>query len=226
MPELRVDAVELAYGAEEARVQALDGVSVAPSPGCLTLLAGPSGSGKTSLLSVMGALVRPDAGRVWIDGCEVGSLAEQARARFRLEKIGFVFQAFRLLKALSAEENVALPLVLLGQKESPARACARRVLDRLGLEGRYAAMPAHLSGGEKQRVAIARALASDPPIVLADEPTASLDSANGAIVAGWLREIAEREGRIVVVVSHDERLIPVAHQTVRLRDGRIVKDSE
>ncbi len=222
MPNLQVYGIKLAYGADEERIQALDDVTLAPAAGQLTLLAGPSGSGKTSLLSVMGCLVTPDSGQVKINGSDVTCLPEAGKTRFRLEKIGFVFQAFRLLKALTAEDNIMVPLVLQGTPEAAARERARDLLNGLGLENRRTAMPENLSGGEKQRVAIARALATDPPIVLADEPTASLDSANGLKVAEILQQIAENENRVVVAVSHDERLARYAHRTVHMRDGRIL----
>ena len=222
MPELQVNEIRLTYGTGEERVQALDDVTLAPAAGQFTLLAGPSGSGKTSLLSVMGCLVTPDSGRVEINGSDVTSLPEAGKTRFRLEKIGFVFQAFRLLKALTAEDNIIIPLVLQGTPEKAARDRARDLLNRLGLENKRSSMPEQLSGGEKQRVAIARALAADPPIVLADEPTASLDSANGLKVAEILQQTAENEERVVVAVSHDERLARFAHRTVHMQDGRIM----
>lgn len=219
MPELIVNEASVAYGHDAARVQALNRVSFAPAAGRFTLLSGPSGSGKTTLLSVMGCLLTPDSGQVRVDGIEVTRLTEAERAAFRLSKIGFVFQAFRLLKALTAEDNVAFPLVLQGMAADVARDRARQLLQGLGLEKRRRSMPMDLSGGEKQRVAIARALVTDPPIVLADEPTASLDTANGLQVAAILRQIAENEGRIVVAVSHDERLARFAHRSVHMQDG-------
>jgi putative ABC transport system ATP-binding protein len=222
VPELTLANVRLAYGEEEERVQALRGVTLAPPTGCFTLLVGPSGSGKTSLLTVMGCIVSPDQGSVRINGIEVTGMSEAKRAEIRLASIGFVFQAFRLMRSLTAEENVALALCIRGSNTASALKGARALLDEFGLLPKARLRPDHLSGGEKQRVAIVRALIGDPEILLADEPTASLDSENGLQVAALLRRIAEERGRIVVVVSHDERLMPFAHNTVNMRDGQIV----
>jgi ABC-type lipoprotein export system ATPase subunit len=224
VPEVIVEQVSVAFGGHAGGTRVLDRTSLVPAAGAMTLLVGPSGSGKTTLLSVMGLILTPDAGRVVMNGVDVGRLGQAERSAFRLRNIGFVFQAFRLLKALSAEDNVALPLLLQGASAPVALARARRLLVQLDLAHRLGAYPSQLSGGERQRVAIARALVADPGVILADEPTASLDSVNGLAVAALLGQIAEREGRIVVVVSHDERLARHAHRTIRMVDGRICED--
>lgn len=226
MPELKVDNIWLGYGRDEERVQALAGISLAIHPRQFTLLVGPSGSGKTSLLSVIGCLLSPDTGSVLIDGTDITKLPEGDRADVRLRRIGFVFQAFRLLKSLNAVDNVALPLSLQGVPRQDALARARSLLETLGLERKLGAMPSHLSGGEKQRVAIARALVADPSILLADEPTASLDSRNGKLIGEILSRIAVHECKIVIAVSHDERLSRYADRIVHLQDGKILEDSQ
>lgn len=224
MPEVLVEEVSVAFGKQGGATRVLDRASLVPAAGAMTLLVGPSGSGKTTLLSVMGLILTPDDGRVVMNGVDVGRLGQAERSAFRLRNIGFVFQAFRLLKALNAEDNVALPLLLQGASASIALERARRLLVQLDLAHRLGAYPSELSGGERQRVAIARALVGDPGVILADEPTASLDSANGLAVAALLAQIAQRDGRIVVVVSHDERLVRHAHRTIRMIDGRITED--
>ena len=217
-----VKNVTLCYGPASNRFRALDDVSLDFAPGSLTVVSGPSGSGKTSLLSVMACLVSPDAGSVAIDGQDTGKLNQSGRARLRAEKIGFVFQAFRLFKSLSALENVELGARIAG--EPPNRSLARARLIEFGLGHRLDECPDALSGGEKQRVAIARALIHDPPIILADEPTASLDSHAGERICELLRRVAEELGRTVVVVTHDQRWAGFANRIVTLSDGRVVED--
>lgn len=222
MPELAVENVALSYGKDEALVHALRGVTLGLGKGCFTLLVGPSGSGKTSLLTVLGCIVSPSSGSVILDGQEVSQCSPQRLAQLRRDKIGFVFQSFRLMAALNALENVMLALEIRQVRD--ARARAMDALDYLGLAGKAHLQACHLSGGEKQRVAIARAIAADPPILLADEPTASLDSENGLRVAALLMQVAQERGKIVVAVSHDDRLRRFAHRTVQIRDGAIIED--
>jgi putative ABC transport system ATP-binding protein len=212
--------VELGFGAGEARVSALRRVHLTLPPGRLTLITGPSGGGKTSLLSVIGALIRPDAGSIMIGGTELTTLSVGALAEFRRRHVGFVFQAFRLMRSLSAEENILLSLSLKNVSNPAARAQA--VLEMVGLTGRRRLRPDSLSGGEKQRVAVARALAHEPDVFLADEPTASLDAENGAKIMAMIYDLARRPGRIAVVVSHDERVRAYADQIVRFEDGQVI----
>lgn len=222
MRDLAVVDVNLSYGKDESRVHALRGVTLSVDPGQFTLLVGPSGSGKTSLLTVFGCIVSPDSGSVILDGQDVNNFSPDQLAAERRSKIGFVFQSFRLMESLSAVENVMLGLEIRQIKNT--RVCAMKALDYLGLKTKAQLKSVHLSGGEKQRVAIARAIASSPAVVLADEPTAALDSENGLKVAELLMQIAEEQKKIVVAVSHDERLRRFAHRTIEIQDGKIVGD--
>jgi putative ABC transport system ATP-binding protein len=224
--QLAMEQVSVTYGAGREAVRALDGVSVAFRTGQLSLVMGPSGSGKTTLLAVLGCLLRPDKGQVQVNGLPVGELSEEARGRIRRGQIGYVFQAFRLFRSLSALENVLMALDVDGQRGCHAQQKAEQALVKAGLPDKWRLRPNELSGGEKQRVAVARALANDPPIILADEPTASLDSRAGEQVAALLQKLALDDGRAVVVVSHDARWLSVCHRVIEMRDGRIVADQE
>jgi putative ABC transport system ATP-binding protein len=224
-PILAVQDASVAYGAANARVQALAGVSLAFAPATVTLIMGPSGSGKTTLLTVLGCLLRPDSGRVFIEGNEAGKLTESQRTVVRRRKIGFIFQAFRLFRSLNALENVMLAAEIAGAADMPAmRQRARQLLDRFGMSQKLTLKPKALSGGEKQRIAIARALLCKPRILLADEPTASLDSQAGRQICEILQSLAAQDEHTVVVVSHDPRWEKFAHRTVELEDGRVVDD--
>lgn len=224
--QLAMEQVSVTYGAGREAVRALDGVSVAFRTGQLSLVMGPSGSGKTTLLAVLGCLLRPDAGQVQVNGFPVDALSEEARGRIRRGQIGYVFQAFRLFRSLSALENVLMALDVGGQGGRRAQQKAEQALVKAGLPDKWRLRPNELSGGEKQRVAVARALANDPPIILADEPTASLDSRAGEQVAALLQKLALDDGRAVVVVSHDARWLSFCHRVIEMRDGRIVADQE
>lgn len=219
MPDcnLAVKNVKVLYGPKNARTAALDDVSLDFFRGELTLVMGPSGSGKTTLLSLLGCLRSADQGSVFVEGREVNRLSERERCRLR-RRIGFIFQAFRLFHSLPALENVTMSGDISGVGSAKA---ARSLLELLGLGSKLHLKPDALSGGEKQRVAIARALISDPPVVLADEPTASLDFQSGQKISDILRRIAVEQNRTVVVVSHDQRWIPFAHRIVHLEDGRV-----
>ena len=220
-PSVSVRNISKTYAQGEAAMRALDGVDLDVGRGELVLLMGPSGSGKTTLLSIMGCILRPSAGTVRILDRDVSSLPERELPRVRLENIGFVFQGFNLFPTLTAQANVALALDLHGVARPEASRRAAALLDRVGLGAKRAAYPADLSGGQKQRVAIARALAGDPPVVLADEPTAALDTHSGHVVMGLLRALAHERGRAVVIVSHDTRMLGYADRIVQLEDGRI-----
>ena len=212
------------YAQGEAAMRALDGASLDIEAGELMLLVGPSGSGKTTLLSVVGCILRPSAGSLRILGDEVTRMRERDLPAIRRECIGFVFQAFNLFPTLTALQNVTLALDLKGESGRPARDRAAQLLDEVGLASKRDAYPADLSGGQKQRVAIARALAGDPPIILADEPTAALDSQSGRAVMNVLQRLARERDRAVVIVTHDNRMLGYADRTVRMEDGRIVSD--
>jgi putative ABC transport system ATP-binding protein len=190
------------------------------------MVMGPSGSGKTTLLSVLGCLIRPDSGRVFVNGQETGCLNERARTVVRRKQIGFIFQAFRLFHALPAFENVMMAAEVAGERTAERKETARRLLKVLGLGDKLRLKPDDLSGGEKQRVAIGRAVLQNPPILLADEPTASVDTQTGKTICQILRKFADEQQRIVVLVSHDPRWQAFAHRTVVLEDGRVVDDRE
>jgi putative ABC transport system ATP-binding protein len=222
VPRIVIENLEIAYGEGASRTPALRGINLSLEPNTLTLLMGPSGSGKTSLLTILGALAKPDSGRVMIDDIDLIQMSEGARAEFRRVNIGFIFQSFRLMNALTAEENIRMSLTMRGIPK--ARDITHAALDAVGLDHKRSLLPKELSGGEKQRVAVARALAHRPSIILADEPTASLDSGNGARVADLLRSALSEAGRLVLVVTHDDRLVRAAHRMVRIEDGRILKD--
>ncbi len=225
LPEmLKAENVSVEYGNGRAMAYALEDVSVAFHKGKLTLLMGPSGSGKTTLLSVLGCLVTPNKGQVSVLGNEVTHLPESQKTDLRRQKIGYVFQAFRLFRALTAIENILLAMELSGRTGRQAREAAQAALAAVGLENKGHLLPKEMSGGEKQRVAIARALINDPPIILADEPTASLDSKSGNQVAELLLSLAEKENRLVVVVSHDNRWLPLCHRKVVLQNGCLIGD--
>jgi putative ABC transport system ATP-binding protein len=200
------------------------GVSLAVPKGCLAVLAGPSGSGKTTLLQLAGLLDQPDEGAVLLNGQEVSSLSERERCDLRLRHLGFVFQAFNLVPVLSALENVMLPLQLQGLAEDEARRRAGAALDRVGLADRLHHRPGQLSGGQQQRAAIARALAPDPLLVLADEPTASLDHAHGGPLMDLMAELAAERGATFLVASHDPAVIARANHVFRLADGRLIEE--
>ena len=200
------------------------GVSLTVPKGCLAVLAGPSGSGKTTLLQLAGLLDQPDAGNVLLDGQEVSSLPERERCGLRLSRLGFVFQAFNLVPVLTALENAMLPLQLRGLTEGAARHRAEAALARVGLSDRLHHRPGQLSGGQQQRAAIARALAPDPLLVLADEPTASLDHAHGGPLMDLMAELAAERDTTFLVASHDPAVIARADHVFRLADGRLIEE--
>jgi putative ABC transport system ATP-binding protein len=223
---LAVENARLSFGKGNARVRALRGVSTSFKAGTLSVVMGPSGSGKTSLLSLLGCLLSPDDGKVFVEGVAVQGLNEEQKTELRRKKIGFVFQTFRLLRSISAIENVALGLEIRDPKQQDRMTPARELLVQFGLGGKLNREPDGLSPGEKQRVAIARALAGNPPVLLADEPTASLDASAGKQICQILRSQAEQNGKTVVVVSHDPRWQEYASHTVVLSDGEIQHDRQ
>jgi putative ABC transport system ATP-binding protein len=218
-------SVEKIFGAGASAARALNGVDLEVAPGEVVLLMGPSGSGKTTLLSIIGCILRQTAGRVRVCGKDVAELGRRDLAKLRLRKIGFVFQDFNLLPALSAVENVEMPLELAGLRGERARRQALEALAKVGLESKVGALPADLSGGEKQRVAIARALINQPSLLLADEPTAALDFGHGREILERLRDSAHQKGCGVVIVPHDSRAREFADRIVCLEDGRLAPDT-
>ncbi len=220
-PAIEVREVTKTYAEGSSRVPALRGVDLAVDAGELVLLMGPSGSGKTTLLSIMGCILSATSGSVRVAGEEVTSRREKQLSRVRREHIGFVFQGFNLFPTLSASENVELMLGLKGFRGAEAKRRAAELLEQVGLAEKYNTFPADLSGGQKQRVAIARALAGDPRIILADEPTAALDSHTGRNVIEMMRTMAHERDRAVVIVTHDSRLVELADRTIHIEDGLI-----
>jgi putative ABC transport system ATP-binding protein len=209
------------YGSGQNAVRAVDGVNLCVQKGELVLVLGRSGAGKTTLLSLIGGLLHPTGGTVRIGGIELYQLSPSALSRFRLRHIGFVFQFFQLLSALTAGENVEVVMQLGGYRPQAARQRAEKLLTRFGLSGRLSHLPADLSGGEKQRVALARALALHPPLLIADEPTGSLDSHTGEEVIRLLRRLVDEEGQTVLIASHDQRIVPVASRVLYCEDGQL-----
>ena len=206
------------------RTVVVDDVSLQVQAGELTLIAGPSGCGKSTLLSILSGLQRPDSGQVHALGEALGLLDLSALERFRLRHTGFVFQGFDLFPALKVAEQVELPLQYMGLSRAEMRQRAYEALEEVGMWPRRHLRPLELSGGEKQRVAIARALAKRPALLFADEPTSSLDAANGQMVIDMLHDIAHRHATTVLCVSHDPRLIEHADRVLRMEDGRILDD--
>jgi putative ABC transport system ATP-binding protein len=216
---LQISHVTKRYGAGSTEVTAVHDVSLSVSPGEIVLIMGPSGSGKTTLLSMLGALLKPTEGTIQLNGTTISALAENRLPDIRLKQFGFIFQDFNLLSALTALENVAIVAELAGAKSGEAKRKAASLLTELGLGERLNFPPEKLSGGEKQRVAIARALVNDPRLILADEPTANLDSKIGHEIMRLLRNIAKEQGRSVVIVSHDQRIKDIADRVLWLEDG-------
>lgn len=221
---LRIENLTKNYGVGNIEVKAVDGVSLSAKSGEIILIMGPSGSGKTTLITMAGALLKPNSGDIFIDNQNITQFKEEQRIWLRRKRIGFIFQSFNLLANLTALENVIVPLGLAGVKREIARKKAKGLLATFGLSQRETFLPEKLSGGEKQRVSIARALANDPKLILADEPTANLDSQKGREVMRILKGVAKNMGKTVVIVTHDQRLREIADRVLWMEDGRF-KDS-
>src|SRR5206468_555948 len=215
--------IEKWFGAGEARVHALRGVDLEIRMGELAMLVGPSGCGKTTLLSVIAGLLDSSAGELEVLGRTLARMGKQERIEFRRRNLGFVFQQYNLLPALTAAENVAVPLLAAGVKRAAAVAAATRLLGELGMEERASSLPAQLSGGQQQRVALARALVHEPRLIVCDEPTAALDHETGHAVMDLLTKVAVRDDRAVIVVTHDSRVFEFADRIAHMDDGRIVR---
>jgi putative ABC transport system ATP-binding protein len=218
-----VEHVSRTFGGGASAVHAVNDVSFELESGSFVTLVGASGSGKSSLLNIIGTLESPDSGRVLIDGVDLYQLDDNARTRFRRERIGFVFQFFHLLPTLTALENVMLPAELAGQRGRDVRDKARALLERVGLTQRTAHKPDELSGGEMQRVAIARALMMDPPLLLADEPTGNLDSKTGWAILDLLRGALD-EQRTLILVTHDPAVAKQGDRVLTMADGKLAAD--
>jgi putative ABC transport system ATP-binding protein len=209
------------YASGKAAVHAVNGVDLDIHEGQVTMLMGPSGSGKTTLLSIMGCILRATSGSVRIQGEEVSHLNEKHLPSIRLSHIGFIFQGFNLFPALTAGENVEYIGKLKGISRAEARRRTQSLFEQMGLADKYNAFPADMSGGQKQRVAMARALAGDPEIILADEPTAALDSHSGRTVIQMLADLAHKRNRAIVIVTHDNRIVEFADRIIHIDDGKV-----
>ena len=221
-PVLEALGVSKTLGSGAGQVHALKDINLSLHGGELTLLMGPSGSGKTTLLSVLGCMLAPTEGHVRVAGVSTEGAGPEALAELRRKHVGYIFQSYHLFPTLTASENVQLALDVRGERGGEARGRAHAALSRVGLSHKFDSFPRELSGGEQQRVAIARAIVSDPSYVLADEPTAALDSRNGQAIMTILADIARDPGRGVLVVTHDARLMEFAGRTVDIEDGRLV----
>ncbi len=220
-PLIRAVALARRYQMGKTSVDALRGVDLDVAPGEFVALVGPSGSGKSTLLHLIGGLVRPTGGEVWVNGMELGRSSDRELVLYRRDTLGFVFQSFNLLPIKTAWENVAVPLMLAGAPLERRRARALALLEQLGLGQRANHRPAELSGGEQQRVAIARALANHPRLILADEPTGNLDSRTGGEIMALLQGLVRDEGLTLLVVTHDMSVARYADRIVHLRDGAV-----
>jgi putative ABC transport system ATP-binding protein len=209
------------FGEGDARVQVLRGIDLEIPPGEMSLLVGPSGCGKTTLISIIAGLLDPTAGRVAVLGEDFAQLRGGRKVAFRGKNIGFVFQQYNLLPALTAAENAAIPLIILGVPRAEAVKKAKAELAMVGLEDKVNAMPNQLSGGQQQRVAIARALVHEPRLLVCDEPTAALDAASGRTVMALLRKVAVQPGRAVIVVTHDSRVYDFGDRMIEMSDGHV-----
>jgi putative ABC transport system ATP-binding protein len=225
MSVIKLQDVTRVYRIGEVETSALRGVNLDIGEGEFTAIVGPSGSGKTTMLQLMGCLDRPTSGTVHIDGHDVTQLGPSKRADLRKGTIGFVFQFFALIPGLTAYENVELPLLLTGEKTSVRRGRVDELLEAVGLSARARHRPDQMSGGEQQRVAIARALATRPVLVLADEPTANLDTENGNQVMEIMQRLNAETGTTFIFATHDPRVIPFARRVVTLRDGQVSENS-
>jgi putative ABC transport system ATP-binding protein len=214
-------AVTKEFGANGTRTLALRGVDLDVHDGKLTLLVGPSGCGKTTLISIIAALLNPTQGTVSVFGTDLSKLSGRQLVNFRADNIGFVFQQYNLLPALSAAENTAVPLIINGWPRAKAIEKSRRMLATVGLERRADNLPSQMSGGEQQRVAIARALINEPRLLVCDEPTSALDARSGQTVMELIKQVAVEPGRAVIVVTHDSRVYAFGDRIVEMSDGRI-----
>lgn len=224
MQAIHLDNVTKIYQIGEVETRALDGVSIDFQSGEFTSLVGPSGSGKTTLLQLLGCLDRPNSGTIEINGVDVGTLTANRRAELRSAQIGFIFQFFALIPVLNAFENVEMPLLLSGVPAKERKQRVTDLLEAVGLGDRMKHRPDQMSGGQQQRVAIARALAPQPLMVLADEPTANLDTANGEQAMEIMQKLNRETGTAFIFATHDPRVVAYARRVVQMQDGRIIED--
>jgi putative ABC transport system ATP-binding protein len=224
MPLLDLKGITKEYTLGKTIVRALRGLDLTIDEGEIVAIMGPSGSGKSTLMHILGALDVPSGGQALIDGQNLQELKEKQLVTLRGKRVGFVFQTFNLIQTLSAQRNVELPMVFqrIGRRERAKR--ARELLTKVGLADRIPHKPNELSGGERQRVAVARALANDPEIILADEPTGNLDTESGQSILDLLKDLSTRDGKTVILVTHDPDAAAIAHRIIRLRDGCVTSD--
>jgi len=217
----RLDKVSKVYETAAARITALEQLSWEVKAGEAVALMGPSGCGKTTILNLLGGMDRPTGGDIWVNGANVASMTERQLEEYRLRQVGFVFQFFNLIPSLSAVENLELPMLIAGRPPEERRARAEALLESVGLRQKGFKRPEELSGGEQQRVAVCLALVNDPPLVLADEPTGNLDSANAKIISGMLVDLAKERGKTVIIASHDPKVVETFPRVFHMRDGAI-----
>lgn len=213
------------YSTDGQLVTALNGINIEIGLGELMMLVGPSGCGKTTLISIIAGILNQDSGQCLLFGENFQALTNTQQLRFRAHNIGFVFQAYNLLPALNAIENVSVPLIITGTKRAVAEQKAKEILEQMGLSDRMKALPAQLSGGQQQRVAIARALVHSPRLIVCDEPTSALDHKSGHIIMSLLKSIALQHDRALVIVTHDARIFGFADRIAEMDDGHIIKIS-
>lgn len=218
---LRVEDIHKSYADQEHGIQVIRGVTFSVKRGERIAIMGKSGSGKSTILNMIGCLDVPSSGKIFIDGVDTSEMSPSELARLRLEKLGFVFQQFYLIPTLTAQQNVALPMMLKGVPQEERMERARVLLESLGLGHRLNQLPTKLSGGEKQRVAIARALVNDPPIIMADEPTGNLDSKAGDDVMGIFEQLHKKDRKTLIVVTHDHDVADLSERIIHIADGRI-----
>ncbi|MDO8427416.1 MAG: ABC transporter ATP-binding protein [Deltaproteobacteria bacterium] len=223
MALVKTENIGRTYGKPGVGVVALAGVGIEVETGSFLALVGPSGSGKTTLLNLIGGLDRPDEGRIFVEGKEITKLSAKELADFRLNKVGFVFQEFNLIPVFSALENVEYVMLLKGVDKKVRRGRALSILEEMGLGDMAKRMPNELSGGQKQRVAVSRAIAAEPTLILADEPTANLDSKTGAALIDKMKELNEKKGMTFIFSTHDRMVVDKASRVINLKDGRVVE---
>lgn len=228
MPNIAIQASGVVkwFGEGEAKTMAVNEVNLEAQFGEMVYVVGPSGSGKTTLLSILSGILRPNSGKVLVEGVDIWGLSSDELADFRLRKIGFVFQDYHLFPRLSTAENVAIPLILKRQEWNEAIQVAKKYLDIVGLKSRAELPPVKLSGGEQQRVAIARAIASQPDILIMDEPTASLDGDTGQAILSFVKKNVLNKDRCILVVTHDDRISEFATRILKMEDGRLSGSKE
>jgi len=223
-PAVHTEDVWKVFEHDGISVEAVRGVTMDIQPGEFVVMAGPSGSGKTTLLNLLGGLTRPTRGKVWIDGNDLTELSERRLAQLRLQRVGFVFQAYNLLPVLTALENAEFSLLLRGVPDEERHAKVRALFEKIGIAGLEDRRPSKLSGGQQQRVAVARAVVGEPALVLADEPTANLDTATSVALLDVMTRLNQEMGTTFVFATHDQRLMERAQRLIRLVDGAIETD--